>query len=234
MRARLLSRALIFFISMPQEIFTSTEPLKPIDYADALGRQRALTSEGHVGWFLFFPKPVITIGRRTDASDVGETGLVPKLRVDRGGQATFHGPGQILGFPLGSLEAHTGDPRGVRDFICRLEKRLAQFVVDTGMATTAGSETETSRSGDGAGVWVRIGGLRRKIASIGLKFERHSMSHGFALNVVAQPELESLVNPCGVKDGPPQAALAALSGFAERGIDPETILLKLTAHLKRS
>jgi lipoate-protein ligase B len=118
------------------------------------------------------------------------------LDVDRGGEVTYHGPGQIIGFPTGPLEAHTGDSRAVRAFVDGLKSRLSQVVRAHGHEI--GPETE-----GGAGVWVSRG---RKIASIGLAFGRDGIRHGFALNVLPMSEF-ALINPCGARGAPPQASL---------------------------
>lgn len=179
-----------------RELFDEVESA-PLSYERALERQREYTRAGRAGWFFFTSEPTITLGRRGHFSDV----LMPMaelrrlgvrlLPVDRGGLVTFHGPGQILGFPTGTLEQHTGDSRGVRVFLDRLQRNLAAAVSELG------HEAEC-RSGPEAGIWIREREEPgpRKVASIGMSFSRLGMGHGFALNVFPVTGFE-LVVPCG-------------------------------------
>jgi lipoyl(octanoyl) transferase len=180
--------------------------------------QRQLTAEGRVGWLLFSCPPTITLGKRGHFSDV----LMPidELRrrgvrlapVDRGGQVTYHGPGQILGFPLGTIEDHVGDPRGVRRFVCDLTRRLEAFVEEQGHRVAR-------RDADGnAGVWIEDV-PPRKIVSIGMGFGREGIRHGFALNVDSRVEEGfGLVNACG-EVGPRPAWLGIDFDAARAGLE---------------
>ena len=110
------------------------EPWNEISYEEALAKQNQLNSAGGVGWILFCCPPTITLGTQGHFSDV----LMPMdelkrlgvklLPVSRGGQVTYHGPGQIIAFPYGRLSDHVGDPRGVKKFICRLEANLKSWL----------------------------------------------------------------------------------------------------------
>ncbi|MBI2605303.1 MAG: lipoyl(octanoyl) transferase [Deltaproteobacteria bacterium] len=159
--------------------------LVEMEYSEALRLQRARGLEGACGWLLFSCPPTVTLGRRTreDALRTPRARLegrgVRILRVDRGGLATFHGPGQIVGFPFGALERHVGDPRGVRAFVDALKNKLAAFVreeagVPAASVRVCGAHGET-------GVWIG----ESKVAAIGLRFSREGIAHGFALNIFA-------------------------------------------------
>lgn len=211
-------------------VFTVT-PWNELSYSDALALQRQLTHQGFRGWMLFCCPPTITVGRRGQMSDV----LVPAsrlsalgvgvLEVDRGGLVTYHGPGQVIGFPIGTLQDHTGDPRGVREFICALTKNLEAFVTDEGHRVSA---DDTPAPGN-AGVWVADAcelGARRKVASVGLSFHRNGIGHGFSLNVQPMHAGFELINPCGQQSGqvasvflqqrPEQEFEAAVARLAQR------------------
>lgn len=173
------------------------QPWGETTYEAALRLQNAFTVDGRKGWLLFSCPPTITVGARGRDRDV----LVPKsqldrlgvtcLPVDRGGQVTYHGPGQIVGFPFGTLENFTGDTRGVRDFVCRLQTILKSFVGS--YRTVDHTPTQPGQ----AGVWVVDRGGRRKITAIGLGFGRQSIRHGFALNVEPMGRGFELIHPCG-------------------------------------
>jgi lipoyl(octanoyl) transferase len=184
----------------------SLEPWNQVSYNDALRRQAELSRLGEWGWILFCCPPTITSGRRARASDV----LVSKekakelgielLEVDRGGQVTYHGPGQIIGFPFGTLQRHIGDPRGVKEFVAQLQGRLRSFVEEESEGRLKATCVANSA---GAGVWVS----GRKIAALGLAFSREGISHGFALNV--EPMLSGFewIHPCGEPGARPASLL---------------------------
>ncbi|MBI3555544.1 MAG: hypothetical protein HY074_04710 [Deltaproteobacteria bacterium] len=182
-------------------------PWDGVSYEDALKIQAECCAAQQTGWLLFCCPPTITLGKRGHFSDV----LMPMdelkrlgvrlLPVDRGGEVTYHGPGQIIGFPFGTLEGHTGDSRGVRQFVTRMKSRLETFISTELLraADPAGDvrQVDLSTPEQTAGVWLLQNGMRRKIVSIGLGFHRTSISHGFALNVAPMQDGFELVNPCG-------------------------------------
>ena len=215
--------------------------LKPWDgvpYEEALRVQAEYCAAGRMGWLLFCCPPTITLGKRGHFIDV----LMPMdelkrlgvrlLPVDRGGQVTFHGPGQIIGFPFGTLEGHTGDSRGVRKFVSMLKARLELFIA--GELKHAGSgerKVDLSDCAETAGVWLIEQGGRRKIVSIGLGFQRSSISHGFALNVAQMQDGFELVNPCG-EIGPRTGSLYPASKSSPKFADDfQATLARLAAIL---
>lgn len=136
-------------------------------------------------------EPVITIGRAGDAShilasedELQEAGI-QVYRIERGGDVTYHGPGQLVGYPILYLEAHA---LGVSDYMHALEEVLILTLSDFGLPAT--------RRAGIIGVWVGDG----KIAALGARVERGVTYHGFALNVTPNLEHFALIVPCGLTD----------------------------------
>lgn len=136
-------------------------------------------------------EPVITIGRAGDAShilasedELQEAGI-QVYRIERGGDVTYHGPGQLVGYPILYLEAHD---LGVSDYMHALEEVLILTLSDFGLPAT--------RRAGIIGVWVGDG----KIAALGARVERGVTYHGFALNVTPNLEHFALIVPCGLTD----------------------------------
>jgi lipoate-protein ligase B len=148
-------------------------------------------------------EPVITFGRSGRASNllVSEAELarrgVALHRIERGGDVTFHGPGQVVGYPVFKLEAGIA---GVRRFVERVEAALVTALAELGVRAGL-------RPGH-IGVWCE----ERKIASIGIAVKRRVTFHGFALNVAVDLGFFRLMNPCGM----PGVAMTSVS--AEGGV----------------
>lgn len=138
--------------------------------------------------------PVITIGRRTPAGDLTqpEAALASRgisaLRVDRGGLATSHGPGQWVVFAVDRLERLTGDPRGVR----RAVEGLLGIAREVGLRYDPTAEI---RSGAETGAWT----ARGKFASVGVHVERGVLLHGLAINGFRAPTSFTGLRPCGLE-----------------------------------
>ena len=164
-------------------------------YAEAWELQRSLAAEVTAGSrpdtvLLLEHPPVVTIGRRTDE---GELHLPPDTEVDvvqtdRGGKSTFHGPGQLVCYPILDLNRHGRDVRRYcRDLEEAILRTLAAFGID---ATTIDGLT---------GVWLPS--PPRKIASIGVHISRWVTTHGYALNVDLDPApFTSWITACGLED----------------------------------
>ena len=161
-----------------------------VDYDDALAMQTAMLAarlDGRIGdTLLTMEHPhVFTLGRGADERFIaGNPTGVPIRRVSRGGQVTYHGPGQLVGYPILKLE---GSDRDVTKYLRALEAAmidaLAKFGIDA-----ARRETMT-------GVWVGA----RKIASIGVGLRRWTTWHGFALNVSTDLSYFDSIVPCGIE-----------------------------------
>ncbi|MGE0114006.1 MAG: lipoyl(octanoyl) transferase LipB [Steroidobacteraceae bacterium] len=132
-------------------------------------------------WFLEHP-PVFTLGLNGKPEHVLAAGDIPVVQIDRGGQVTYHGPGQLVVYPLIDLRRHK---LGVRDLVMALENA----VIDT--ASTWGVAAAAKR--DAPGVYVD----GRKLASIGLRIRRGCTYHGLAFNVAMDLEPFQRINPCG-------------------------------------
>lgn len=169
----------------------------PVPYPDALTTQVRLASRRQEGeipdtLLLLEHPPTITLGRRTNDADMltdAATLLSHGIRVertDRGGEITYHGPGQLVGYPILDLRAHGQDlHRYLRD----LEEVLIRALAPFGL--------HGERVGGLTGVWVD----GAKIAAIGIKVSRWVSMHGFALNI--NPDLAPMRRdfvPCGIKD----------------------------------
>lgn len=136
--------------------------------------------------------PVITLGKvakathlRASAETLRRRGI-KVLKVDRGGDITYHGPGQLVGYPILNLQDHRKD---VKWYLERLEETLIDCLAGHGVAA--------GRRPGFTGVWVG----EEKIAAIGVRVERWVTRHGFALNVNNGPEGFDLIIPCGISDG---------------------------------
>ena len=136
---------------------------------------------------------VITLGVRGKRDDVF-TSEVPVFRIERGGEATYHGPGQLVGYPIFSLKEWPH----VMDFVRKLEEVIIRASRDLGVE--AGRSAQT-------GVWVG----RRKLASIGLAVKNGVTYHGFAVNVSTDLSRFLLLKPCGM-EGSVMTSLSASVG----------------------
>ncbi|MEV5740284.1 lipoyl(octanoyl) transferase LipB [Microbispora rosea] len=169
-----------------------------VDYEKAMERMDALVEERQDDarpdtlWLLSHP-PVFTIGKRTLETHLPDPSAgIPVVPTGRGGQLTYHGPGQLVGYLV--VKLRTGE--GVVDYIREVELRLVEALGTLGVPaerrdTPPGSELLT-------GVWTRDTG--RKIVSIGMRSSRSVTSHGFALNVDGDLTPWDLAVPCGMPD----------------------------------
>ena len=135
-------------------------------------------------WFTEHP-PVFTLGLNASRDHLLTPGDIPVMQVDRGGQVTYHGPGQLMIYPLIDLQ-RAG--LGVRDLVTALEQTVVDLVAEF--------DIEAASRKDAPGVYVE----ERKIASVGLRVRRGASYHGMALNVDVDLEPFSRINPCGFSD----------------------------------
>ncbi len=162
-------------------------------------------------WFLEHP-PVFTLGMNADPAHVLAPQGIPVVRIDRGGQVTYHGPGQLVVYPLIDLR-RAG--LGIRDFVTALERGVIDYAAELGIAA------EGRRSAPG----VYVEG--RKLASVGIRVRHGASYHGIALNVSVDLEPFGRINPCGYA-GLEMTRLADLSdvrtvGAAQRGLEPHLL-----------
>lgn len=161
-----------------------------VEFDDAWERQRRLADEVRGGadavLLLVEHPPVFTLGKNADEANLLNPGNIPVRRIDRGGDVTWHGPGQLVAYPILSLRERR---LGVRGHVEALERAIVAVAADFGV-------TAAPKAGC-VGVWTEKG----KLASIGIRVASGVTQHGAALNV--DPDLASfaLINPCGVKGG---------------------------------
>lgn len=166
-------------------------------------------------WFTEHEK-VFTLGLNTAPEHLLDTGDIPVVQIDRGGQVTYHGPGQLMIYPLIDLR-RAG--LGVRDLVTALE----QSVVD--LATEYDIDAASRRDAPG----VYVDGV--KLASVGLRIRRGCSFHGMALNVDTDLEPFSRINPCGFK-GLEVTSFARLGAESNLNAVRDRLLPHLAAHLK--
>src|SRR5437868_643768 len=176
--------------------------LGTVDYAMGLRLQQSLVElrkQGHIADTLLLLEhtPVITLGRNAKRENLlasAETLAGKGVEVfacDRGGDITFHGPGQLVGYPIFDLRGF--QPRlGAVEFVRRMEQALIRTCADFGIA--AGPVPGLT------GVWTKT--TQAKIAAIGVHISRGVTSHGFALNVNTDLEYFQLIVPCGISTRP--------------------------------
>jgi lipoyl(octanoyl) transferase len=164
-------------------------------------------------WFLEHP-PVFTMGMNARAEHLLAVGDIPVVDIDRGGQATYHGPGQLVVYPLLDLSRRS---LGVRALVEAIERA----VIDT----LAHWDIEARGKREAPGVYVG----ERKIASIGLRIRRGRSYHGLALNVAMDLEPFARINPCG-HAGLQMTQTSALGGPT----DVRTVAEVLAPHLLRA
>jgi lipoyl(octanoyl) transferase len=176
--------------------------LGTVEYGAGLGLQAGLVEErrsGAVGDTLLLLEhpPVITLGVKTRgktvnivaSKDVLDAEGVSVFETGRGGDITYHGPGQLVGYPIFDLRPDRCDVhRYVRDLEEALIFSLREFGIESG------------RLEGRTGVWVGPAGREEKIAAIGVRISRWITSHGFALNVATDLKHFQLIVPCGIAD----------------------------------
>jgi lipoyl(octanoyl) transferase len=149
-------------------------------------------------WLVEHP-PVYTLGMRADRSHLIAPGEIPVVQIDRGGQVTYHGPGQLVAYVLLNLQRRALTPR-------KLVQALENAVIDT--VATYGVVATARR--DAPGVYV----AGAKLAAVGLRVKRHCSYHGLAVNVAMDLGPYRGINPCGY-EGMAVTDLRTLCGAAE-------------------
>lgn len=135
-------------------------------------------------WFTEHP-PVFTMGLNASEEHLLAPGDIPVVQIDRGGQVTFHGPGQLMVYPLIDIRRAN---IGVRKLVTALEQSVVDLVAEY--------DVEAAARADAPGVYVE----GNKLASVGLRIRRGASFHGMALNVDVDLEPFSRINPCGYKE----------------------------------
>jgi lipoyl(octanoyl) transferase len=195
-----------------------------VSYAEGLALQERLVRERQAQsapdtLLLLEHDPVFTLGRNARAENV----LFPAddlrargfdvFEVGRGGDVTYHGPGQVVGYPIVDLSP---DRRDVHRYVRDLEDVLIRTCADYGVA----AERVAGRTG----CWVG----REKIGAIGVRIARWVTSHGFAFNVANDLDPFGLIVPCGIRD----ASVTSLTRLLGRPVTPDEVMDRLTHHFE--
>ena len=193
-----------------------------VPYEEALVMQRDLhrrvtTDESPNTLILLEHLPVYTAGRRTQDHERPKDGT-PVTDVDRGGKITWHGPGQLVGYPIVKLE----NPHELVGFVRELESGLIKVCEHFGIAAV--------RVDGRSGVWIRDANGERKIAAIGIRVATGVTMHGFALNVCPDLAPFSLIIPCGIED----AAVTSLEIELGHKISVEEVIPVVEKYLHES
>ena len=179
------------------------------------GYSESRGDDGEDQLWLLEHDPVFTLGQAGKPEHVLAPGDIPVVRTNRGGQVTYHGPGQIVAYPLIDLRRRK---LGVRDLVCRIEQAL----IDT-LATW---NISAARKEGAPGVYV--GGA--KIGALGLRVRRGCSFHGLAFNVDLDPEPFSRINPCGYQ-GLQVTSVVECGGPSSLSVVEDALVEKLAAQL---
>ena len=187
---------------MPEFLTAGLDP-DFVPYLDGLALQRAIHKEVVQGTrpdtcILLEHEGVYTAGKRTEDSERPEDGT-EVIDVDRGGKITWHGPGQLVGYPIMKLP----NPIDVVGYVRWLEQVLIDVCADFGL--------ETERVEGRSGVWAPVAGTHLKIAAIGIRVADHTTMHGFALNCSNSLDPYDTIIACGIKDAG-TSTISALTG----------------------
>ncbi len=185
--------------------------LGQVPYGEAHALQHALFTHGADDWLLLLEHPhVYTMGAHADVANVlvePRSVGAELVRTDRGGDVTYHGPGQLVGYPILSVPGKRGG--GMADtvaYVCSVEQLVIDTLGDLGLSNVG-------RLTQYPGVWVDPDSENpRKIAAIGVRLARGRSMHGFALNVSPQMDMFTHIVPCGIAD-------KAVTSLAAEGID---------------
>ena len=190
-----------------------------VDYQQAWDLQRKVHSEVVSGArqdtvLLLEHDGVYTAGKRTEDEERPQDGT-PVIDVDRGGKITWHGPGQLVGYPIMKLP----DPIDVVGYVRWLEQVLIDSIAEFGLYT----ERVDGRSG----VWAPLGNTHVKIAAIGIRVAERTTMHGFALNCNNSLQAYETIIACGIKD----AETSTISELVQRNITPAMASEVIQKHL---
>lgn len=205
-------------ISTPLEVYN----LGTVDYVEMWDRQAELAAQRADGLIndqlLFLEHPnTYTAGKRTQPEDRPINGL-PVVDVDRGGRITWHGPGQLVCYPIIKL----AEPVDVVDYVRRVEEAIIQVVRDLGLQ-------DAGRVDGRSGVWIPGNDTRpeRKVGALGIRVTRGVTMHGLALNCNNTLEFYQHIVPCGIAD----AGVTTLSAELGRDVDTQEMVAPLAAAL---
>jgi lipoyl(octanoyl) transferase len=198
------------------------------DYREVWSRQLALVEQRQTGaapdTLIVVEHPhVFTLGRRRESQqNVLAPGDVPVIEIERGGDVTYHGPGQLVAYPIVLLDQDRGE-RDLHKFLRNLEEAVIRTCTRAGIAT---ADREPGKTG----VWMTepATGARKKLCSMGIACRKWVTFHGLALNVTTDLSYFRRINPCGFEASVMTSLAAQLP---DRDIDPAAIKAMLIEEL---
>ena len=193
-----------------------------VPYVEGLELQRAVhrsvVARERPDTVLLLEHPAVyTAGKRTLPEERPDDDT-PVIDVDRGGKITWHGPGQLVGYPI----VHLHEPVDVVGYVRSLEAILIEVLIEFGI--------DAVRVAGRSGVWVGEAGHEDKIAAIGIRVAQGVTMHGFALNCSNSLEAYSRIIACGIRD----AGVTTMSRVLGRTVDPGELIDPITAAFRRS
>ena len=206
-------------LGVPEFLTVGLGP-KFVPYLEGLALQREIHKEVASGIrpdtvLLLEHESTYTAGKRTEDSERPVDGTAV-IDVDRGGKITWHGPGQLVGYPIMKLP----DPIDVVGYVRYLEQVLMDVCADFGLAT----ERVEGRSG----VWASVEGSHVKVAAIGIRVADHTTMHGFALNCSNSLEPYETIIACGIAD----AGTSTISELTGNLVTPAMAAERVKVHLQ--
>ena len=203
---------------MPEFLTAGLDP-DFVPYLDGLALQRTIHKEVVQGLrpdtcILLEHEGVYTAGKRTEDSERPDDGTAV-IDVDRGGKITWHGPGQLVGYPIMRLP----NPIDVVGYVRWLEQVLIDVCADFGL--------ETERVEGRSGVWAPVAGTHLKIAAIGIRVADHTTMHGFALNCSNSLDPYETIIACGIKDAGTSTISALTGKLVTPAMAAERVMVRL-------
>jgi lipoyl(octanoyl) transferase len=202
---------------MPAPPALTIRQLGLTDYRSAWNDMQAFTDTRSANtpdeiWFLQHP-PVFTLGRNGKQEYLHNTGVIPVINVDRGGQVTYHGPGQLIVYPLLDIKRRQ---LGVQSLVRILEQSVIDLLSDYSL--------DAQRRDKAPGVYIKD----RKLAALGLRIRKGCSFHGLSLNVDMDLSPFSMIDPCGYSG-------LEMTQLKDLGIDAsmETICKQFQTHFER-
>jgi lipoate-protein ligase B len=159
---------------------------------------------------------VITLGRSAHKENLLAVGDIPTFEIERGGDVTYHGPGQLVGYPIFLLRP---EERDLHRYLRNMEECLLRTVGNFGITG--------ERNPGWTGAWTDVPELgKRKLASIGVAVKKWVTMHGFALNVSTDLSRFTAINPCGLEAN----VMASISSVLDRPVDMESVKTAARGH----
>lgn len=204
-----------------------------IDYKTALNKQldyleKVYSDQDHPGFLIFCTHPpVVTTGRQTKPEDIfGWAG--PVVEISRGGQATYHGPSQVIVYPIINLKKPRAGraSQEIRGYLRDFEKAI----VETISSYHVSAEGNTTDKIEDTGVWINTKAGLKKIASLGIAVKKWVTYHGAAINLSEDPMAFHGINPCGYQ----ASTMISLEKILNQKIDSEEFKQRLKDKLLRT